>query len=253
MGHGYGREVIDSVGGSIELCADGQPEMKAGGVTFDWATVTAHSGADLTLPDGIVIKDGEKYLRYGQPITKITQVESQVIDLSAGADPTAGTWDITDILGEAIEGIVWNVTAAALQALVNALPVEFADEITVAKSGFQYTFTFPERLENVATMTVDFTDLTSATSVTVTPTNGSASAGNYGIADTGASDGRQTLTRGSVFLVNTTVRELDLHSDHPPALEGGLVWKDRIIAGGSGQPTFANLIAAMPRLRFVTN
>lgn len=45
---------------------------KAGGITVDWATVTAVSGADVTLADGTIVKIGDKYLRYGQVMTRIT-------------------------------------------------------------------------------------------------------------------------------------------------------------------------------------
>lgn len=44
---------------------------KVGGVTIDWATVVAVS-VDTTLADGRVVKAGDKYLRYGQVLTRIT-------------------------------------------------------------------------------------------------------------------------------------------------------------------------------------
>lgn len=69
---GYGRQVLGTVGTSIEVSADGHPEAKVGGVTIDAATVAAVAGADVALEDGITIKIGEKYLRYGQVLTKIT-------------------------------------------------------------------------------------------------------------------------------------------------------------------------------------
>lgn len=53
------------------VSADGSPTYKAGGVTIDWSLVTAASG-DVTLTDGSVIKDGQKYLRYGQILTMVT-------------------------------------------------------------------------------------------------------------------------------------------------------------------------------------
>lgn len=68
----FGAEVFGQVGRSICLSADGRPEMKAGGVTIDWTTVAAVSGADVTLEDGVIVKIGEKYLRYGQVLAKIT-------------------------------------------------------------------------------------------------------------------------------------------------------------------------------------
>jgi hypothetical protein len=53
------------------VSCDGRPNYKVGGITIDWTTVSAASG-DVTLGDGSVIKDGQKYLRYGQILTRIT-------------------------------------------------------------------------------------------------------------------------------------------------------------------------------------
>lgn len=50
---------------------DGNPTYKAGGVTLDWSTALTASG-DTTLADGSVIRDGQKYFRYGQVLTRIT-------------------------------------------------------------------------------------------------------------------------------------------------------------------------------------
>lgn len=61
----YGRNVIATTGNKVAVSADGMPEWKVGGVTIDWATVTAVSGSDATLADGTVVKVGDKYLRYG--------------------------------------------------------------------------------------------------------------------------------------------------------------------------------------------
>jgi hypothetical protein len=68
----FGRTVLSQ--NSVfptRVSADGSPTYKAGGVTIDWSLVTAASG-DVTLGDGSVIKDGQKYLRYGQIITMVT-------------------------------------------------------------------------------------------------------------------------------------------------------------------------------------
>lgn len=68
----YGPQTLQTVGRSIRLQADGRGEMKHIGVTVDWATVAAVAGADVALEDGITVLIGEKYLRYGQLLTKIT-------------------------------------------------------------------------------------------------------------------------------------------------------------------------------------
>jgi hypothetical protein len=68
----YGRQILstNSVFGT-RVSADGNPDYKAGGCVLDWTTATTASG-DTTLADGSVIKDGQKYFRYGQVITRIT-------------------------------------------------------------------------------------------------------------------------------------------------------------------------------------
>lgn len=68
----YGRTSLPS--NSVfptRVSADGNPTYKAGGITLDWSLVTAASG-NVTLGDGSVILDGQKYLRYGQILTRIT-------------------------------------------------------------------------------------------------------------------------------------------------------------------------------------
>jgi len=68
----YGRQVLGTAGRGFEISVDGKPEMKSGGVTIDWSTVTAVSGSAVTLLDGVTVEIGQKYLAAGQVITKIT-------------------------------------------------------------------------------------------------------------------------------------------------------------------------------------
>jgi hypothetical protein len=68
---GYGTRTISTSGRGVRASADGNPHAKVGGALIDWSTVTAVSG-DTTLSDGTVVKDGDKYLRYGQVICQIT-------------------------------------------------------------------------------------------------------------------------------------------------------------------------------------
>lgn len=72
MGNTYGRTVLETTGRPILVSADGRPDWKVGGLTIDWSTVAAVSGSDVTTPDGRVVKIGEKYLRYGQVLNRIT-------------------------------------------------------------------------------------------------------------------------------------------------------------------------------------
>jgi hypothetical protein len=69
----YGRTVLaqNSVF-PTRVSADGSPNYKAGGITVDWDLIAAVTGSDVTLPDGSVIKIGQKYIRYGQVLTRVT-------------------------------------------------------------------------------------------------------------------------------------------------------------------------------------
>lgn len=124
----YGRETLNSVGRSIQVSADGSPEAKAGGVTVDWTTIAA-SGADATFLDEDFVATGEKFIRYGQILCKIT------------------------------------------------------------------------------------------------------ASGLYGPYDSGASDGRQTITRGDCYIVNESMHMNSPHSDHPAVIDGGRIWRNRLIVG----------------------
>jgi hypothetical protein len=250
---GYGRQVLEQTGDPIAVLAELEgARWKAGGITFDWSLVTAVT-EDTTLDDGTIVKTGDKYVRYGTVVDEITQAEVQTIDLSGGDDPTGGTWELT-IAGETIEGLAHNVSAATLQAAIRALSFDGTDAVTVGKTGFVYTITFPHYSGNVATVTVDSTALTSGGTVTVTigtTTQGVANQGKFGPVDTTATDGRQAMARGETYVVNETVLMSELGSDHIPVFEGGLVWQARLLVGGTNQPTLANLLTALPELRLI--
>lgn len=73
MGNTFGGRIEEGSTGTLTQVWShprGQ-RPKTGGVTFDWSTVVAPV-ADVTLPDGSVIKAGVKYVRYGMFIARIT-------------------------------------------------------------------------------------------------------------------------------------------------------------------------------------
>lgn len=74
MPYGFGRNVMGTTGSTLQVAAVELEEMdwKVAGVTIDYATVPAQSGAPVTLLDGNVIPVGAKYLRYGQVLCRIT-------------------------------------------------------------------------------------------------------------------------------------------------------------------------------------
>jgi hypothetical protein len=246
----FGRNTITGGSGNrIMITADGKPEWKHGGVTIDWTTVAA-LGAD-TVVDGRTISSGDKYIRYGTPLTTVKTSEVQTVTLTAA---TGGTFTLT-LSGQTTGAIAYNAAASAVQTAIAALSnVGSGNVVVTGSDGGPYTVTFSNSLGNLATMTA--TDSTTGTGhgvavASVSDTGGPNSVGKYGPIDTSVTDGRQTATRGTVYLLNETVVKSDERSDHPAVLEGGLVWRDRLNIAGSNQITEANLLVAMPRLRLV--
>lgn len=81
----------ETLGRSIQLSADGAPKYKAGGVTVNWATgVPAISGSDVTYEDGVVVKVGEKALRYGTVLMRDTDGTYRVALAADGANLKRG-------------------------------------------------------------------------------------------------------------------------------------------------------------------
>lgn len=82
----FGYKDIQRVGRGIQVSADGNPLAKAGGVTVEWATITAASADYEVRPEGEVgtanflsvnapaddyVYAGEKFIRYGTVLCKI--------------------------------------------------------------------------------------------------------------------------------------------------------------------------------------
>jgi hypothetical protein len=258
---GFGRVVEEQTGRPIQVSADGRPIWKMGGVTIDWDTVTAVS-EETTLADETVVKDGDKYLRYGQVLGIIGKAEVQTITFTGG--PTAGDAIFTfpasgSEAAEVAAAAAFNISAQAMQDLLNALPRIGPNGVTVARAGagsngdpYVYTVTFNRAFGNVPQFTSTHT-FTGGTTPTTTHATGTAGTGNgkYGPIDTTATDGRQTMTRGECFILNETVVKSELGSDHPAVIEGGSVWAERLLVNGTNQPTLANLLTAFPALLLV--
>jgi hypothetical protein len=103
----FGRTVAGATSGvPLQVVADNEDvDWKTGGVTVDWATVAAVSGADVVLNDGITVKIGQKYLRYGQVLCKIT------------ASGKYGPYDPNDTLGRQllVRGNAWVLNQTVLE------------------------------------------------------------------------------------------------------------------------------------------
>lgn len=70
----FGLQTLQTVGNAIQLIASDLSNVrwKVAGITFDWSTVAAVSGADVTLTNGTVVKIGQKYIPMGEIVAKIT-------------------------------------------------------------------------------------------------------------------------------------------------------------------------------------
>lgn len=253
----------NQTGRPVSVSADGQPVWMDIGVTIAWELITAAT-VKTELADGTIVFPGEKYIRYGTilvPISSANAAEVQTVDLSGDADPTGGTWDLR-INGATAEDLAYNASAAAVQAAIRALdddPDSVLANVTVQKTGFVYTLTFPAGSGNVDAVTVNSAALTSGGTVAVTiatTTPGVNSNGKYAPFDSSKSNGQQTLARDAVGILNMTKKDSELtvlganlENDLTGLIVGGLVWPSRLLVGGTNQPTLANLKTVMPLLR----
>lgn len=139
----YNAEKVD-VGARTRASSNGEMRYKPAGVTIDWASIAAVSGADVTLTDGQIIKIGERYIRYGT--------------------------------------VIYRHTDGTFRVATNATP----------------------------------------------------------------------LVPGECFIMDYTITDQDLTSPNfGGAGDNGRVYKDRIVAGGAGEPTWTAVYAALPNITFL--
>lgn len=247
------------------VSANGRPHWKTGGITISWADVVAVT-PQTTLPDGVIVPAGYKYLRYGQVMTLITRKGVQVVTV----DATGGTFTLTGVrpdTGNA--GTTGAIAEAAAAATVQtALEAIFGvgNVVVAGGAGGPFTVTFQGVLEgwDVATLTANGALLTGGTATaTVAVTAQGAAEGKYGPFDPAAADGRQTLTRGNVVILDQTIiqnypRGDDLvDTDHCGGIIGGRLVKDRVLmTTGTNSlaagPTVTALEAVMPTVEWAT-
>lgn len=272
----FGRQLLTTNNiNPTRVSADGSPALKMGGITIDWANTVTAVGSDTTLADGSVVRNGAKFLRYGQVMAKITGATNTV---TINGSPTGGTFTLTVTTQSPVAGapaqttaaIAYNAAASAVQTAVAALTNVGAGNVTVSGSaGGPYTFVFGSVVGTV-TMTASGAALTGGSSPAVaigaTLTSPSTN-GYYGPHDPAASDGRQTLTRGECFILDETVLQYGIGGsgimapfDHVGGcIEGGAVWLERILQSGTAAhslaagPTKAELLTAFPSIRLVEN
>lgn len=281
MSNTYGRQLLTTTGNPIQASADGTPEWKTGGITIDWSTVAAVASTPYTIPaEGYVVPVGQKFLRYGQVMTKISNAPTQVI--TETGSPASGSFVLAGVRPDTgqfgVSGaIVQAATAAQVRtALASIFGTDAAGNpnCTVSGSaGGPWTVTLAGPLAFAAAgawplMVLMTNSLGGGTapSVTIAYGNAGANQGMYGPYDSAASDGRQTLLTGEIGILNETILESGLISGLPTGptanvglIIGGRVFLDRVLQAGGGShslaagPTRAELVAAMPRLMLVEN
>lgn len=79
------------------------------------------------------------------------------------------------------------------------------------------------------------------------------SQGKFAPFDPQADDGREKLEVGKVFILDATVREYDQTAKNGVMFDTGVVYKERLLVGSSGQPSWLDLEAALPELRLIAS
>ena len=300
MGNTFGQQIIDQVGASVQLCADGRPVWWVGGITVDWSVVTATANPYYQ-EDGFFVPAGEKFLGVGQVLCREVPTNSQLVSVTGG--PTGGTFTLSFVnpitgVTQVTGPIGYNASATEVQTALQALGNCGVGNVLVSGLGaegamlgptgagptnsllqpgqpgysvggpWQVTFAGVFVGQTVANMTLGTNSLTGGAGPSVTiatftsngiPAGASPQTfGLWGPYDPTAVDGRQLLTRQNTVLLNESWREIDVHSNHLPALVGGAIWRDRLIATPgthslAAGPTFTELEAVMPLIRYVVN
>jgi hypothetical protein len=269
-----GRNVIGSVGNSLQMVAGTTPRWRTGGATIDWSTVAAVSGSNYTIPvENVTVNVGNKFLRYGQVMCRISNPTVQTITVTG--TPTGGSFTVTgirpDTLATTTATVAYNAAVAATQAAMDSI---FGAGNTLvsgagALPGNVHTVTFQASLQylTVQALVANATGLTGGTApgVTIAVTTAGTATGKFGPYDFAATDGRQTLTRGNVGIINRTILLSGVNNlynlrdtDHVGLLVGGPVFRGRLIATAgthslANGPTFTELEAALPLLEYVVN
>jgi hypothetical protein len=119
----YGRQVLATTGRPVQTLANlDRADWVVGGITLDWATVTAVASADETYGDGTVVAVGKKGLPFGTILCAKEVQEVQSITVIA----TEGDFTVTGNSATSA-AIAYNASAATAQAAIRALGGDLAD------------------------------------------------------------------------------------------------------------------------------
>ena len=258
MSGAVGTQTTNSVGRGPSVAVDpSKVNRKVGGVTIDWSVVPT-----------------------------IGRNEKQTVTITGS--PGGGTFKLS--FGGQITGtIAYNADAATVRTALEALSTIGVGNVRVTGNNPNFTVEFLDALRqtDVPLLVLDTNSLTGGSSPSVaiaesvkgraeadlTLTDGSTivkagdkyleagtvlveitATGKYGPFDSAASDGRQTVDntkRGKVWIMNSTVFYSDMGSElYGDVFNAGTVFKSRVKMGGTGQPTVANVEAALPGIDY---
>lgn len=234
-----------------------------GGATIDWNLFSA-LGSNLTLADTELLLAGWRYARYGQVFTRVTLAAANILTIGGGA--TGGTLSIsvtntaTGTSSTQTATPAFPATALQVKTALEALFNVGAGNVTVTGGGLgPYYITFGTSLGTTTVATVA-TGLTGGTPTSVFSTGGGGISRSFGPFDPSATDGRQNLNRGDVFILNRTrvmggSLQLPFQDDmhYGECIVKGRVWGAKVLATSgthslAAGPTFTELEAVMPML-----
>jgi len=237
-GYGQNSPILGfpgNLGRTVGVIASGVPHYKMGAVTIDWSTVGQQLADTTIAQEGRTILAGQKYIRYGTVLCRIT------------ASKKFGPF--TDAMPADTNNGAIAAGAVSFLLTTGSLFINPGDVLHIAAGG--------GTAEDIVVGSYN------SGTKRVTLLAGTAFAFLHGdvTAVTKANDGRQTLSPGGCIIVShTIVKGQDLGSDYASnAFDGGVcsVYAPRIasdIAGGvPGNPTLAQLKTAFPSIIFETD
>lgn len=262
-----GRNLLPYRSGYGATILAGPPKIMPIGASIDWNLIAA-AGANVTLPDTELILAGWRYARYGQVFTRVTLAASNVLTISG--TPTGGTFTVTATnaatgasTAQTTAGIPWNATALQVRSALEALN-DFGPGNVVVTGGPTATggvyYITPAGSLGATTFTTAVTGLTGGTPAGAFAAGAGGNSRFFGPFDSTATDGRQNVVRGDVFILNRTMvmggsLQLpfvdDVHTSG--CVIGGRVWRPKVIAtdgtrSAAAGPTWTELMAALPEI-----
>lgn len=265
----FGRKVEEKFGFGINVSADGRPQAKAGGVTFEWAGVTAAVSAYTVLPPGGTaaanffragaadidyVDAGEKFLRYGTVIQKIVGGTSAGKYVPYGTSPIPGSGtalsaepgDVFIVNGNVHEADSYSDHPEAIyggRVWKNRILANYGyvQTITISATGGTFTVTYKGQ-------TTSALAYNASASTVQTALNGLSTIGASGVTVALASS-VYTITFASTF------QTPDLFTTNAASLIGGSQTATVALATGvvTAGPTLAELKTMLPNLEYVND